>query len=1133
MGSLKGSFPWTSVLIVCAAVLLPGLGFRSPLLWGQGTAYLSGYVLDPSHAAVANATVTVVNQNTGNSLVLKTTEAGVYRTPALEPGAYRLTVAARGFMTQVINNVDVQTGQPQGINVTLVVGTVGQNVEVSAAPPLLKTEDSGLGQTVEYHQVARLPYFSRSAGALLGLSPGVRYTGEDQISYGASRYNVGGYTNVNTLVDGARVNGDREDVAQMTLNPSVESLSEVKIITNQYSAEYGQDVGSLVMMQTKSGTNNFHGGAYEYLRNEALDTYNAFTRTRPVDREHMFGGALGGPIIKNKLVAFFSGEELLQTSPIAQVLTVPTAAEKQGNFNGITDRNGNPITLYDPATTSCSGGVCTRQPFAGNIIPSTRFDPVAQKMLKYFPDPTLPGFVNNLPVSTGVTSHLFRSVTRVDWNIGNNDTFSGIWNFVRDTTNNLGAAPYNAISPAVSPTLGGFGFQYQTQIFNFEETHLFSPTLFMSNRIVWRPRYISRLNPAVDPAAKYAENLGLKGWAGQFVPPPTGGDLGFPSFAFSGYTGLGPGFLLFQENPINEFDYYNSFSFMRGSHGIKIGFEVERGNHGAPDQGLPTGSYGFGPLETGMVAGGKGVPDTGDAFASFLLGQVDHASTDVGPLLIWHNWYFAPYVQDDWKVSPKLTLNLGLRWDVDLPVTVNNNQGNSFNLTAINPVSGTPGTYEFLGVNGYPTSFYNTDWHRFAPRLGFAYQIAPQTVIRGGLGIYNTSPVLGANERAPADGFTTSASFGSPDSGFSPTFILSQGFPAYPIGGNPALLNASFGSVAVGQTPVASPHYLDRNWDMGYAENFDLSIQRELSHDTVLEIATQGSLGRKLPFDYNLNEVPTQFWGQPGSNFARRPFPQFANVVNIKHAEGTTNYYSAYIRLDKHFSNGLSVIANYDIGKNIGFMGGSIYRPQLSHGYTVFDNANGTTGVPIHMATASFVYELPWGPGRAVLQHGVLGNVLGGWDIGGIFGAHSGVPFDVSSGIDSLNANSPLGGRANIIGNPIPANRTVNNWLNAAAFAAPTAGQVGNECCGMFTSPANFKIDASLEKSFDLGEARRIRLVGEFFNLTNTPQWGVPNTNIQSPAFGVIRGAGSGQGANVANGFDGARIIQLGLRFDF
>lgn len=1117
---LQGLWSWG-----LAAVLVSLWTGSALVLLAQGTAYIRGTVYDPAGNAVANASVEIKNEATGATFSVNTTDTGLYQSPALDPESYTVRANAPGFKEQVITGVRVELGEPRSLDINLVVGATSAVVTVTASAPLLNTQNPGLGQSVDYGEVAKLPYFNRSAGALLALTPGVRYTGEDPISYGASRYNIAGWTNVNVFVDGSPVNGDREDVAQMVLNPTVEALSDVRVIVNQYSAEFGQDVGALVLMQTKSGSDHWHGGVYDYLRNEYFDTYNHFTHTKPEDRQQMFGGTFGGPILRSRKLYFFTSQEgQLATIPLTAVLTVPTAQMKQGNFSGIGQ-------IYDPSTTICTSSGCTRQPFANSQIPTSRFDPVALNVLKYFPAPTLPGNVNNLPVSSGYDYSEYRSVAKIDWNISAKDSFSFLW--LLDKVNNpyKGVPAYNAIDPASTPEIGSEpGFEYLSQSYSFSETHLLSSKTFVTNHVVWRPRHIGRINAAVNPSAQYAQKLGILNYAGAAAPASYGDDLGFPTFSFTGFTPVGPsGGLLFQENPISEFDYMGSISLVRGSHSISTGVQIERGRHGAPDQGFVTGNFGFTPNET---ANPLATSTSGNSFASFLLGQVDSGSTDVGPPLTWRNLYVAPWFEDDWKVNPKLTVNLGLRWDIDFPVTEQQNRGNAFNPTAINPVSGTPGIYEFLGFNGWPTNFFNTDWKRFAPRLGFADELSNATVVRGGFGIYNLDIALGANVRAPSAGWNTNAAFNSTNSGIIPAFILSKGFPSYPVGGTPSLLTPSYGSVAVGQVPNSSPTYVDRNWRIGYGENFDFSVQQSLSPTIVLEIAGQGALGRKLPINNeNFNEVPPQYWGLGGANYARRPFPQFNNVTNVKYAEGNVTYLGGYIRLAKRFSQSLNVIGNFNWGKPLGFMGGSIYYPQLSRSQVVYDEANGATGVPIKQGLVAWTYNLPFGPGRTYLNHGLLGNLVGGWDWNGILSAHSGVPFNISSGVDSLNGNSPLSNRVNLVGTAKTGHPA--HYLSAANFAAPPNGTIGTFWGSKFYSPTNVIVNSTLGKNFVLREGYTLRLVAEVFNLLNSPQWGIPDTTLTDPGFGTITGASSNQGANVSNPQDGAQVMQLGARIDF
>jgi hypothetical protein len=1095
-------------------------------LWGQGTSYLTGFVTDPSQAAIADASVVITNPATGDRYDLKTTQTGVYRSPALPPGTYDVTVTTPGFQESVTKHVEVLVGQSRNLDVTMKVGAITEAVQVEASAPLLKTEDPGLGESIQYAQVSTLPYFNRSAGVLLSLAPTVRYTGEDVISYGASRYNVGAFTNVNVVVDGTSVNGDRTDVAQMVFNPSVEALQEVKVSTNQYSAQFGKDIGALVQMESKSGSNAFHGGLYGYFRNEDLDAMNAFSQTRPVDRQQMYGGTIGGPIKKNKLFFFGSVEGQTAISPAGVALTVPTAAEKSGDFSALSTPIYNPATTgTDPAT-----GRTIRDPFPGNIIPASLFDSASLKALKYIPDPGLGGILsNNLLTSTGTNLTKYRSVNRVDWNISDNDRLFGNYMLDHTLNENLGVPAYNALSPAASPTLSGFGFQFMTQSYSFTELHNFSPSFFMSNRFAYRPRYIQRSNPAIDPAAQWADKLGIKNYAGANLPASYGGDLGFPTYNFTGYTGLGPGSLQFQENPIKELSYDLDLTYVHGAHTLRFGFQFEHGQHGAPDQSFPTGNFNFGPIETSL----PGVAKTGNAFASFLLGQVDSASTELGPLLTWHNNYYGSYVQDDWKVTSTLTINLGMRWDIDGPVYESQYRGNSFDFYATNPVSGTPGVVEFLNRPGYPQKgFYNTDYKRLAPRAGFAWQALPRTVIRGGYGIYNINPTLGANRRAPSLGFTTLANFSSSDGGVTSAFTLQNGFPSYPLGGNQTLLTPGFGSVAVGKTPTTSPTFVSPDWRMGYVQNFNLSIERELPWSMVLEIAGQSSLGRRLSVDnFNWNEVPPQYWGISGANNARRPFPQYGNVTQIKDAVGSTNYWNGYIKLDKHFSKGLTMIANYSFGRNLGWLSGSVYYPRLTYGPVVFDEANGVTAIPYQTALISFAYELPFGQGKPFLSGGIGAKVFGGWSIGGVLSLQGGVPFTVTASNDSLNGNSPLSNRVNVVGNPTVSNPTPSHWFNTSAFVLPAFGQIGS-FRSFLLGPADRRLDLSIHKVIPIRERLRFSLVGEFFNFTNSPQFGPPDSNLGDPTFGQTNGPGGGLGANTLGPY-GGRQVQLGGRIDF
>jgi len=1129
-----------------AVILLSLCG--SSMLWAQGTSYFTGYVQDPTGVFVPAAQLVIVNTRTSYTLTLKTDASWLYRTPAIDPGTYNFAITKEGFQKLESNGVELLLAQPRGINFTLQVGAVTQAIQVSAAAPLLTTEDAGLGQNVTAGQIEDLPFFNRSAGILVQLSPGIRYLGEDFISYGGSRFNGNGIGNTNILLDGVNIQDDRLDVDQEMCNPTVDALSEVRVVQNQYSAEFGRDVGMLIMMQSKQGTNSYHGTLYEYARNEAMDTYNGFTpgAHKPYDREYISGGTLGGRIWRDKAFFFASVDDSINHIPYAALLTIPTVKMKTGDFSDILNQ-ASPQAIYDPA-----GGPANRPQFnfggVLNKIDPGREDPIGKNVLHYYPDPNRPGVVQNLGAAGNADNKVWKSTDRIDWNISDTDRFFGVYNQHYDVFLDNGFSAWRAIDPgAAAPYTTGEagGFKIESTVWDFHEDHTFSPTLFSSVAFSYKPRWDRRLFAGINPSKHYAETIGIKNYPGARLPQSMGGDLGFPLFNFAdgGYRQIGPGFLEFAESPMTVYDFQPSLTYVHGRHTWKIGFQTERGEHGAPNQGNPTGTFNFSRIATssGNVAQGA-IPaqSAGDSEASLFLGLVNTGGGALGPELIWREYYYSLFGQDDVKLTPKLTLNFGWRWDIDAPVYEELNRGSGFAFGPMNPVSGTRGIVTYLcGTYHTGCGYYNTDWHRYAPRFGFAYAINPKTTFRGGFGIYDMDPGLGANTGAPNLGYTTSFSIGSPDGGFTPAFFLQNGFPDYPLGYPYATHDAGFGAVPaanIGSNPSTGPGFVDPYWKFGRTMNFNISIQRELPGNMVFEIAGQGVLGRNLMTSMNWNEVPPALWGLAGSNVIRRPFPQYTSVTQQKDANGLTDYWAGYIRIEKHMSHGLSLIGNLSYNKTIGIMSSSIYYRKLSRGPTFYAQDNGPGGQSPVLGLISFDYKAPWGPGTARLNHGPAAKAFGGWDIAGIYTLRSGNYFTPGSGIDSTNGNSPLSGRVNRVGDPlanIPGGRHADEWFNPTAFAKPASqsGQIGGYCCGGLRTPSNFILNLSIGKNTAVTEHLTVRFTAEFFNFTNTIPFGTPDTNLSSTTVGRIFGPLT-EGANTIGG-NGQRVTQLGLHIVF
>lgn len=1104
------------VRTTCPALFL----WYATAAWPQGTAYVTGYTLDQTNAAVANATVVLRNQETGASVSLASNDSGLYRSPMLPAGRYEAVATASGFQRLVRRDLDLVVGQALTVDLQLVVGTNEQVVEVKASPVLLRTEDAGLGQSVQMEEVRRLPFLNRSVGMLVGLAPNVRYLGDElRGSLNPPRFVGVAVGNLNVVINGASASSERTNVNQMGYNPSVEIMSEVHVVTNQFSAEYGQDVGPLVIMNTKSGTNSFHGSVYEFFRNERLNTYNGFSNTRPVDRHNVWGGMIGGPLARNKLFFYTSHEGQKSQTGTASLLTVPTAAMKRGDFSA------NPERIYNPASTRTDAvtGRVVRDLFPGNVIPASVLDTPGRNAAAFFPNPDRPGFANNLTAIQYAHVPAYKGFTKLDWIIGHSDRFSGSWYFQRRDPLLNGFEAWATTDRGASPSqLNNLG---RPQVFNFEETHLFSSNWFMTNRFVWRPFIVIWHPPALNPAKKWAQTLGIRGLPGQ-LKPDLGEDLGFPIFSFTGYVGMGDS-LGDINKPSGVHEIYHSTTLVRGRHSLKVGMNAQRSEFGSQTRGAANGSYGFSPLQTGL----PGTGGTGNAIASLLLGQVNTASARLGPLMGFVNWYYAPFFQDDWKVTRRLTINLGLRWDIDAPVYEVGHRGNNFDSRKINPVSGTPGVITFLTLNGAPTNFFDTSYRRWAPRFGVAFQATPKTTIRSGYGIYNGSPILGGNRRAPDLGYITSPSFISPDGGTSPAFVLGRGWPSYPLGGDPSLLNDSFGAVRVGQVPTTSPTWVDRSWKFGYTQNFNISIQRELPGSILFEAAGQGVLGRNLSVRAEWNQVPPALRGITGNAQPRRPYPQFGNVSELKSQSGTTAFYGMTLRGEKRFSQGFSFITNFAFSKNLGVLAvEDQYNPRLTRGPVMYDEGNNPTGQSFYQGMITGVYDLPFGEHRRHLNSGPLAGILGGWDIGAFFVYAGGVPFSITSGGDSLNCFCPLGSRVNIVGDPNLAQRSTARWFNTAAFAAPAFGATGNAGQGILIGPSTRSMNLSIGKNTPLPfrDGLRLRFSAEFFNFTNTPRFGVPTTDLRSPAFGRISSP-----ASTLDGSSGSRLLQLGLRIEF
>ena len=1079
-----------SVVTVFAALLVP-----AAVIAQSGTSTISGIVKDVSGGTIPGAQVSVVNEETSVAVDTITNEEGLYRVGSLVPGRYRVAIALSGFQPVVRRPIVLEVGQTVAIDVTLDLERRSEAIEVVGGAPLLESQSSNVAQTVTREMLAALPLPNRAASSLASLAPGVVMI--DTGVGTAENYPVfsvagGRARNQNFILDGGNASNavGLTRPQQLTSLP-VDAMQEFKVITNNYSAEYGHSTGGMVTMTTRAGTNQFRGTAFESLQNDALNARNFFATTKPPLRLNQFGGTLGGPVVRSKTFFFTSWERTRQLTSDTVLSTVPTLANRQGNFSDLRTASGQPVVIYDPVT---------RQPFAGNVIAQERLDPVALAALAYYPLPNRAGTSTNANNYEGTSeSSLHRDIVlgRIDHRLRPDDLLT-----VRYYLNNSGTSVTGSYGNPVADPLSDTT-QVRVQSLTGAYTHIFNSNVVNELRLTYlRRRFIDR-HPGLG--TNLAETIGLTGVS----------DQAFPVFAIPGYAALGSSAVARFQTPILDTQVLDSVTWSRGTHAYKFGGEFRAGaNDEIRDRGS-SGSLTFTPL----ITSNPGASNTGNALASFLLGEVNAGSVQISDLLQTRASYVALYAQDDWRLTSRLTLNYGLRWEVELPRREVNNKMNSFDPTPINPVSGTPGVVTFAGVNGTPERAFAPDWNNVGPRLGFAYQLdeARRTVLRGGTGIFYGPTVSNTIGDTAALGFSTAASFVVSQATTQSAFRLRDGFPAY---ARPPL-TAGFGAVPVGQRPNTAVSYFDPNQVAPTSYQSNLSLQHEFGSGMVIEVGYIGNESRHLTAnDFSLNQVPPELMG-PGDSQQRRPFPQFSNVTLINPSIGRSSYLAGFIRLQRRFSDGFSLLAHYTRSKYLDNVeSANEYGSTGSYMdayHRNLDWARSASDVPDHVVL-TLLYEVPPFSGNPLVN-----SALGHWRIGVVETLQSGPPFTVVTSANTTNAfpAGPL--RPNLTADPVLASdeRTLTHWFNTSAFVNPDPFTFGHSPRSVLRGPGLATTDLTLEKRVPFGRGISFDVRVEAYNLLNRANFTLPGFTLGAADFGVISGARA------------PRTLQLGGRLSF
>jgi hypothetical protein len=1063
-------------------------------LAAQSQSRLTGTVTDTSGAVIPGAPVTLRNASTGVEQTATTNESGVYNFPYVAPGSYELSVAYEGFKSYSQTGLTIETGYTRTVDVALEVGQVSEVVNVEASAPLLESATSSVGQFIEREQVFNMPVQSRRSASLVKLMGNVAYRSEDggeQIP----KFSMAGGRSQNQMwtLDGTVVQNMSIGVPQLGVNPPAESLQEFKAEINNYPAEYGRAGGGFIVMTTRSGTNEFHGAVYEFFRNNAMDSRSFFAPDTAPLRYNIFGGSIGGPVARNKSLLFFNYEGSRRRDGVTYSSDdVPHIPERLGDFS-----NRANLKLKDPL-----GGT-----FPNNIIPQARLDPIGRQVAALYPDPNVSKPLTAAPANNFVnnTSDILDQdyyTAKWDHNLSDNDRLSVRFILV-EAPQTISAVFPNEFA---DPRAGIRENRHHNTTVNW--IHNFSPTLINEFRFNWGDR--KHINRSLGRFSGKNGEIGIDG-----VNPES-----FARFTVNGLTPLSPGNQERIQTPIRTVQVTNNQTWIHGSHQIKYGGTFRfAGNLDDANQ-TTGGLFGFGNRATGV------------GLAELLIGHVNSAALVDSDLLHARTDYFGAFVQDDWKATTKLSLNLGLRWEFDTPrwEKIDNRQS-SFDWHQINPVSGTPGIVTFSGRDGLSKYAHDTYMNAFGPRFGFAYQAASKTVIRGGYGINYYGAYTGSVANTTSLGFGLNGSFSSPNGGLTRAFTLADGMPA--VEREP--LTPAFGAVPFGLSPRISPTYFEENHRNAMAQQWNFGIQHELVGDLLVEATYTANMGHRLAGpNFDWNQIPLVNGHGPDKQDQRlRPFPQFNAVNQVSPDWGNSSYHAGNLKIEKRYSGGFNMLLNYTWAKYLdnveggselaGLAGNSYTHYQLRH----LDKSYSGSDIR-HRLAASAVYEMPFGKGRKFdIQNRAVNAILGGWGLGVITEFRTGSPYAILENTNTFNTYAAQ--RSNILGDP----EQLPNWrdnvkgttfFDPLLFAAPGVGNFGNGpravCCG----PGFANVDASIHKWFNFTERWRMQFRGDFYNLPNHPAFAVPATSRGGPGFAEVSSTLLGTGG---------RVTQLALRLEF
>ncbi len=1093
------------------------------------TGTIVGTVTD-SNGVVPGANVVIHEVNKGTSETIVTDAAGSYTAPFLTPGTYRIEINVSGFKKWVRDGVILQVNQRARVDATLEVGRLEETTTVVASAPLLRTDSSEVGTVIEERAIKELPLNGRNFATLVYLTPGITPGQAGENLSGASTFNPRGASNFNALGHQANANAwliDGIDNNEYTFNtviiaPSVEQVREFKVLSGVFSAEFGRGAG-VVSVATKSGSNMLHGTVFEYLRNDAFDARNFFVRKvplaggglqkdpiPPLDR-HQFGGAVGGALVipgvydgHNRTFFFSDYAGLKEKRGQVFVNTVPTAQTRTGDFSDFRDTSGNLILIYDPLTTrpnpdfdstkpvSATNAQFLRDQYPGNVIPQNRINPVGRNVASIYPLPNGPGNFNNYTstVNRDVTDNVFSG--RVDHRVSDKDSFYVRFNWGKFK---LDAPQGQAACCLPTPAEAASRFDLGPFVAGIQNTRLTTHGAAFNYARVISPTLVNELRTGYAKTVPFtfqsdfgthaAESLGIRGInVTEFT-------TGLPNINVPDMTGIsgGPAFL-----PVNPKQFHwqieDSLVWLKGRHQLKTGYRlVDR--YPSPFTNTDTrGTINFVRNYTNNPVTNAG----GSGLASLLTGYINNAARGflLEPYTL-RTQEHGLFIQDDFKASSRFTINAGLRYEIFGAETEEDNKIVNFDPVNLRLI--------YAGEDGASLSVNKKTQRGLAPRLGLTYDLFgdSSTILRTGFGItYFPEQPSASNMIGQQVPYTISqnVSFATNTADFSTIRTIDDPFP--PI--------VQVKPRTTAELQAANPRVLGHSFEneTPYAEQWHLGIERRVFSAMAVELTYAGSAGKHLVLCYNPNEL------QPGtgSQQSRRLIQPLNNLSNMVQCDprNQSTYHSGQLKVTQRFSGGLQFLVSYTYGKSLDYGGsaasggGAVGNPQT---VTNLAAGHGPSGFDVrHRAVVSGVWEMPWGPGRRWMNDsGVLGAVVGGWQLSGIGTITTGRPFTVfmQNGVNNGATSWP-----DRIGSGELDHPTVDKWYNPTDFKAPAANTYGNTGRGILYAPGHVNVDTSLSKRFTLVGRSNFEFRWDAFNLFNHPGFGFPNQNFDSPTAGRI-----------------------------